>query len=62
MGGGGGGVVSFLGHEPKFCVSRITKQQFRLSRFSKIAVLQKVTKITKRPRVPFCNQSALLNS
>ena len=36
--------VSSLGHEPQFCVLWVTKQKFTRSRFSKIAVLQKVTK------------------
>ena len=44
----GGEEVSSLGHEPKFCVSWVTKQKFTRSRFSKIVVVQKVTKVTER--------------
>ena len=42
--------VSSLGHKPKFCVSWVTKQKFTRSRFSKIALVQKlkVTKVTER--------------
>ena len=40
--------VSSLGHEPQFCVLWVTKQKFTRSRFSKIVVLQKVTKVTER--------------
>ena len=49
MGGGQGGGVSSRGHEPKICVSRIKKQKFTFSRFSKIEVVQKVTEATSSP-------------
>ena len=41
MGEGQGGVSSRV-HEQQFCVSRLTKQMFTFSRFSKIEVVQNV--------------------
>ena len=49
MGGGGGG-SSRVRDQQLFCVSRVTKQVFTFSRFSKIEVVQNVKNVTLVPR------------
>ena len=48
---GGGGGVSARVHQLQCCVSRVTQQIFRFSRFSKIGVVKNVKNVTL---VPFC--------
>ena len=55
--GGGGGGVSSRVQEQKFCVSRVSKQIFMFSCFSKVEVVQNVKNVML---VPFCNLNSLV--